>query len=63
MAALVDMSAEERERVKREAMELTRKSADEVSAAMMRQAAVSFARGMEAGAAIAREAMTASASA
>ena len=60
---LVDMSAEERERAERETMETVRKSADDMEAAMMRQAAVAFVRGMKAGQAIAREKMAASASA
>ncbi len=60
MAELTDMSAEEREKAEREAMELTRKSADPATAALMRQAAVSFAKGVEVGAAIARETMTVS---
>lgn len=57
MAELVDMSAEERARAERETMETVRKSADDMEAAMMRQAAVAFVRGMKAGQAIAREAM------
>ena len=58
MAELVDMSAEERERAERETLEAVRKSEDAATAAMFRQAAVSFAKGVEVGAAIARETMS-----
>lgn len=57
MAELVDMSAQEREQAERETMEAVRTTGDAAKAAMVRQAAVSFARGMEVGAAIARETM------
>ena len=56
MASLVEMSAEEREQAKRETMEAVRQTDDAIKAAMLRQAAVSFAKGLEAGEAIAREA-------
>ena len=57
MAELVDMSAEERERAKRETLEAVRASEDAAVEVMCRQAAVSFAKGVEVGAAIARETM------
>lgn len=56
---LTKLDAGELERAERETLEVVRKNEDAAQAAMMRQAAVSFARGMEAGAAIAREAMAA----
>ena len=59
MAELVDMSAEEREQAEREALEVVRASEDAATAAMFRQAAVSFAKGVEVGASIARETMAA----
>ncbi len=57
MARLTEMSEAERAQAERETLEAVRQTDDTIKAAMLRQAAVSFAKGLEAGEAIAREAM------